>query len=285
MLRKLNSLFRLFARARRNWSQTQLHKCNLSLNAIVFQYLRYRFFGSPYSLEVNHTEYGRLFFPLDKLIEGYDFIEVGTEYLKNLSDFFPNFKPSKLHRVIDIGSHVGALSFPLRATEISFTFFEPNDKNFDTLMKNVRTLNNPNCVRSAVSITNGYLEFTPGRTSTTGHLKTHDVYKITQDGNAKFSDNQSITNLVKTTSFEDIISELDPNEVVLLKMDIEGAEHEILKEQKIKISSKIDFLIVEVHPINSEDAVHIDKILRLDGYDVKKVDLGNGCYELYASRS
>ena len=283
MLNKFASFYRLIRRVQDNWSEKELNRCNVSVWKIIFLYTVYRIVGRPYYMEINHDEYGKIYFPCDKLIEGYGFIEVGDGYLTNLKRFFPSFSISKLDNLVDVGAHVGALSFPLRDNDINFIFYEPNQKNYEVLLLNTGILNSATCVQKAVSAANGFVEFVQGRTSTTGHLKAIPVFKTSNKIQSYFSKEKSKIKIVPTENFNKITETLDTRDCTLLKMDIEGAEYEIFVDNEKLSLNKIKYLVLEVHPVDHRDQFAVEQVLIEQGYNVKKVDLENGCFEIYAA--
>lgn len=282
MLNKLFLFYRLIVRSRYRWKPEELLICGISLYSIVIKYLLFRLIGKPYHVPINHQIYGKLYFPTDKLIEGYSFIEVGNNYLVNLKSFFPTFSIDKLDNIIDVGAHVGAMSFPLRDQDVNFIFYEPNIKNFASLLLNSHFLKKSQCFNKAVSNAGGPVQFVSGRTSTTGHLKDIKVFKKRLDVKIPFSKTNADIELIPSLSFEEILSSLNKNQINLLKIDIEGAEHEILSKANFDLAEKVKYLILEVHPVDGYDEGLIEKLLLHQGFNVNKMSIGNGCFEIYA---
>lgn len=63
------------------------------------------------------------------------------------------------------------------------------------------------------------------------------------------------TTKVKTIKIKDLLNTFGIDKIDYLKMDVEGAEHGILKTMDYKIAQKINQISVEVHPIPNDKNV------------------------------
>ena len=90
---------------------------------------------------------------------------------------------------------------------------------------------------------------------------------------------------VKTVKINNLLNRFNIDKVDYLKMDIEGAEHEIFKTIDCGIAQKIDQISIEVHPIpkdrNIKPAMFLIKKLQDLGYNL---ELFPEIAEIYAVR-
>lgn len=118
--------------------------------------------------------------------------------------------------IIDCGANIGisTLYFKYRFPDAEIIAFEPDNKNFDYLQKNVKSwqLNNVSCRKQAVWIENTTLNFSSNA----------DMGSKIESGDG------SNTIKVEAIRLKDIITK----KVDFLKIDIEGAEFDVLKDIK-----------------------------------------------------
>ncbi|MBE7702821.1 MAG: FkbM family methyltransferase [Cyanobacteria bacterium SIG28] len=154
-----------------------------------------------------------------------------------------DFKPGDV--VIDIGANVGMVSIYLakRYPFLKIYSYEPVLLNFENLKRNLERNSIPEGIITAerLAVT------ADGRPVS---LKTC----IGNTGGSQFADHagngfvqKSVDINVPSITLEEIIKKHDIKKIKLLKIDCEGAEHEILYNCPTKILKKIEYLRGEFH--------------------------------------
>jgi FkbM family methyltransferase len=169
-----------------------------------------------------------------KLLQHETFFYGGSEYLHGLKEIFLegvyNQKLPENAYILDCGAHIGLSVIYLKnkCPSANIVCFEPDAKNFDLLQRNISShqLKNVEAKEEAVWVENTSLNFI-------------------QDGNmgSKIGEaNSSHSVTVKATRLKDYLNK----KVDFLKMDIEGAEYEVLKDiaESLENVSKI---FIEYH--------------------------------------
>lgn len=162
--------------------------------------------------------------------------------------------------VMDIGAHIGA--FSVRAAGLAprghVYAYEPSSKNFALLTKN-RTLNKANNLHveaSAVSGRKGKMTlYTPAGNPIMGSL---------------LQGTSTHTETVNVTTITDIIAAHHIERIDLLKMDVEGAEYDILFSCPNATLAKIKRLVMEYHEFDGEKRNRLDlaRLLEAHGFHV-----------------
>ncbi len=142
--------------------------------------------------------------------------------------------------ILDLGANIGLFSlFTLFLNpETSLLSVEASENTYQMLSRN-RGLNGSydwKTENAAVSNSDGYLTFEEGAVSTSG--------KLSSAGNTK----------VKSVRLKSLLEKYQ-DDILLVKMDIEGAEEDVISDSK-NLLSRIKNLIIEIHPnICSEEKV------------------------------
>lgn len=165
--------------------------------------------------------------------------------------------------IIDVGAYIGLsiLYFKSRYPNAHIIAFEPNPNIFPLLEENIEYNNIKNVKLHNVAI---------GKES-----KKRKLY-IESSGFAAFSTASFRKNAWNgKQKTRPIIVQTEPlskyinKKVDIVKIDTEGAEHEILKElDASKSFSKIENLLVEYHPSKNSKLANLEKILKKNGYTV-----------------
>jgi FkbM family methyltransferase len=141
--------------------------------------------------------------------------------------------------IVDIGAHIGTFSLYVTSffknSKIHIVAIEPDPINYYYLQKNIQInhLTNIKAIQQAISSKNGqaYLE----NTNTT-----NDRYHLTENSNKNNCKTQTLNTLILSNKIKYIN---------ILKMDIEGAEFEVLTNKTIQFLAEInDYLLLEIHP-------------------------------------
>ena len=172
--------------------------------------------------------------------------------------------------IVDIGAHLGisTLYFKKLFPEATVLAFEPNPYVFDLLKKNIEVnhLEQVFMLNSGVSLDSNqeaefYIDKADTRWYTNGSLREKGW-----DGKQK---NKSIT--VSLESFDDVIPE---SGVDLVKMDIEGHEHELFGVDQPALE-RIQNLMVEFHPRPGYTVARMVEYFSERGFDTKALKHGS----------
>jgi FkbM family methyltransferase len=175
--------------------------------------------------------------------------------------------------VLDVGAHIGAFTV-LAARRVKRTLaFEPEKNNFELLKRNIslNNLQNATVFNMAVSGSSGVKAFHICEPDATGG---HSLFRPSR--------NHTLTVDVKTSSIVDIMSEHNLPCIDLLKLDCEGAEHEIIDSLTPEISSKLKNIVMETHGLENRSPKHLAERLVHLGFEVRTEK--NGGY-IYARRT
>jgi FkbM family methyltransferase len=184
-------------------------------------------------------------------------------------DFLPITKDSI---VVDVGAHIGSFSISVARSAHKVLAFEPEPTNYQMLKKNmeINHLDNMSTFEMAVSGMSGY----------------QDIYTYPGGSSADYSLYESgIMNVkmgrISTISVDDIIEREGLPRIDILKLDCEGAEHDILKNISFEAASKITGIAMEMHSAPPEVSIDIPLRLKELGFQVKRSPNGY----LYATRA
>jgi FkbM family methyltransferase len=162
--------------------------------------------------------------------------------------------------VVDIGAHIGG--FAVRAAKFAhggpIYSYEASSKNFRLLTENCKLnhLTNVHIENCAVSNQSGSLPFyTPSENGILGSL---------------LQNTSGFMETVQATTFSDIIAKHSLTQIDFLKMDVEGAEFDILfahPDETLPITQKI---VLEFHEFRGDKRSHLDlvNLLSSHGFNV-----------------
>ncbi len=156
--------------------------------------------------------------------------------------------------VVDIGAHIGG--FAVRAARLAHRgevyAFEASSKNYAMLTEN-RDLNNVNNLRihnKAVSGQRGELKFyMPDDNGALGSL---------------LQETDSPLEIVQSITLADIIAENHIERIDYLKMDVEGAEYDILLNCLAETLAKVRRIVMEYHGFEGHARSHLDLVHLLE---------------------
>ncbi|MCL4269497.1 MAG: FkbM family methyltransferase [Anaerolineales bacterium] len=162
--------------------------------------------------------------------------------------------------VVDIGAHIGG--FAVRAAKQAHRgkvfAYEASSKNFAMLSEN-RNLNNADNLHIhnvAISDHRGEMKFfMPGDNGALGSL---------------MQEKDSPMEIVQSMTLADILSENRIERIDYLKLDVEGAEYDILLGCSDETLSKIQKIVLEYHEFTGHHHSHIDLVecLKSHGFQV-----------------
>ncbi len=163
--------------------------------------------------------------------------------------------------IIDVGAHAGFFSLYAAALNPSSKIYalEPEPDNFLALNQNIKL--NPEFKRIKL--------FNLALHSQTGSEKLYLSVDSHNHSLLKGDDQGDQTLTVKTTTINDFCLQQKIDRISLLKMDIEGGEHEIINNLTETELALIDHLFLEVHKTESGSYQSLEKILRPAGFSVQ----------------
>jgi FkbM family methyltransferase len=180
-------------------------------------------------------------------------------YIKNDSDIKP------ADTVIDLGAHIGAFTiFAARKAPLGRVYaFEPEPNNFRLLKENIflNSLNNVYPFQKAVTGKLGKVKLFVESDSSS----TNSILEYTYQTPKK-------TISVSSTTLEHILTDNHIDTVDLLKIDIEGAEYDVLLNTPPHIFKKIKRIALEYHDnLNHEHTIkQLVDFLHAQGFKTKK---------------
>jgi FkbM family methyltransferase len=152
--------------------------------------------------------------------------------------------------IIDLGAHIGltTLYFASKAPGARFICVEPVPSNAELLRRNVRVLPQAVTVEAAVTKTSGTVAFDDTRPTWGGG--------ITRGGRLR----------VEAISIDDLIMRYAPEGTIdLLKMDIEGAEADVLSGPMHWLD-RVSCIVAELHPPFTLE--HFRGLMITRGFDI-----------------
>lgn len=147
--------------------------------------------------------------------------------------------------IIDIGGHYGYFAlytskkFKHNCTILSI---EPSLSNIAKFKKNIESTGVKN-----VTLVEGALA---------GKNSQRDLYLSLSQNHSLYQDYSTIrlgSESILCYSLKSLLEKYNLNRVDLMKIDCEGSEHEILMECDKETLSRINYLFIEMHPINHSD--------------------------------
>ncbi len=180
--------------------------------------------------------------------------------------------------VLDCGANVGVVTTVLAATGATVHAFEPDPYAFGKLEK--RTVALPNVVRhnAAVGVTAGTIKLMRA-TNFDDNPKGASVKSTVLSGGRKIDEDEGRAIDVPLISFFDFVDDLsrEHGQIAFVKMDIEGAELEILEQMHERgFFDRIRLTVAETHENKFKDLRSRFKALRektTEAFPITKVNL------------
>lgn len=137
--------------------------------------------------------------------------------------------------IIDGGANVGyaTLYFALRYPEAKIVAVEPEEGNYDLLVRNTSSCPNVIPVRAALWHTQTVLEIADSEAET-------NAYQVREPG-------RSSRRAVRAVTVPELVDLADAEHVDLLKLDIEGAEKELFAEGYEGWLGRVGVIVIELH--------------------------------------
>lgn len=163
-------------------------------------------------------------------------------YRENSSDLFIMREndytvfPDKEDIFMDVGGYIGDIPLKFGMMSKEMHSYEPMQDSFELLKKNIEFNNLTNCFAYNVALgnTSGETQIYFGEKHKSSHMS---ISKIKVRGRTEIS--------VKQLDFSEEFIRIQPT---FLKMDIEGAEYEILENIDLSLLENLSKLVIEFHP-------------------------------------
>ena len=161
--------------------------------------------------------------------------------------------------VLDCGANKGDITLLFAKKGAIVHSFEPDPLAFQMLLKRTQHFPNVKCYQKGVSNQNGRVKmfFHHGRTE-----REDIAFSVSSSiVSEKINVNTNNYHEIEIISLSDFIKSLEQR-VYILKMDVEGAELDILEDLiENKVYEKIDLLLVETH--EKKIPSHVERLKRL----------------------
>ena len=186
----------------------------------------------------------------------------------------PNIDINSTSLMVDLGANVGRFTSIFARYGCKVHSFEPTDKTFQVLCKRFENKSNVICHKKAASVKNDMVKFYHHELS-----NYNPVYW--SDGNSLLSSKTNVNKddyeIVECIDFSEFIFSITQSQNVdLVKMDVEGAEIDIINHLiDTNAIDKINYLICEVHDRKNDTLVPGTKGLK---QRVKNNNLENKVY-------
>ena len=169
--------------------------------------------------------------------------------------------------IIDIGAHIGVFSlYSYVLNPKSYVIaLEPEPNNYRLLEENLR-LNNCKNVKPihAALIAGNDLN-----TKLYLSKNSHNHSTVKQSGNLTIQQFNNSTITVPAISLERLIKKYKLKTIGLLKMDIEGAEFEIVLNIEHETWSKIQYAVIEYHESEKNRRADLENTIRQQGFSIE----------------
>jgi len=163
--------------------------------------------------------------------------------------------------IIDMGANVGIFSTyaTKAANNVKVFAYEPSKENFSYLQTNISNNN----------LFDNIKPFKLAVTSKAGQKLTLYLHSLGSGGNSLYKNRVTectATETIKTTTLEEIIETNNIKQIDLLKMDVEGAEYDILLNLSKSVLSRIKRIVLEVHPDKVYSIKDLEDFFRVNGF-------------------
>lgn len=170
-------------------------------------------------------------------------------------------QPSAGKKILDLGSNVGLAAIYLNAfyPDSEFICIEADPRNIPLLKENLGRNKIKNVViQKAIFSTLGKIHLKFGRDSTCSTLENSSMH------------NHDDSVEVELTTVNKLLQDNKWNEIDILKMDIEGTEDELLRDNNEWLA-KTKLILLEIHPNTTEEK--IQSYIAPYGFKLKKIVL------------
>jgi len=162
--------------------------------------------------------------------------------------------------VIDIGAHIGLYTIPIaKIAKNGFVVaIEPNPDNFKCLIENIRLNSLRNVITLNIAAWNDDCELNLFRGYSSAW---HSVIR------SRYVTDQTVR--VRAKKLDDVVKELGLNKITLIKIDVEGAEFQVLQGLKSTLQQFKPDLLIEIWKDNEKT---VYEFLSELGYQVLRIN-------------
>jgi len=162
--------------------------------------------------------------------------------------------------IIDIGAHIGVFSLyaSVLCPKSNVLALEPEPSNFQLLKENLRL----NKIKNVTPIKSALIACKESKTELYLSTNTHN-----HSTNKPINQSTSIT--VPATNLEKIIKQHKLSKIGILKMDIEGAEFQIISNIQYPIFDLIQNMVIEYHETEKNKRADLENTIRSHGFSVE----------------
>jgi FkbM family methyltransferase len=246
---------------------TPLMRLKIALTTVAMPIKRRMRWAAPRWIELRIARFGR---ELPLVVSDISEMQVLADVL--LDEQYELPRGIEPRTIVDLGSHIGVsiAYFRMRHPEARIIGLEPDPVTFRKLQRNVRGLPNVMILNLAASHGDGPVTLFRGAQSWTASLISRDASRPEV--------------LVEGRSLATLLDELELPWVDVLKLDVEGAELDVLRSLP-DLSQRVGLIVGELH--HWMDGVNFapqDLLALLTDYDVE-TDASGSDYLLRAVRS
>jgi FkbM family methyltransferase len=166
--------------------------------------------------------------------------------------------PVLTNPIVDVGAHIGVFSLYAGALNPKVKIFalEPEPKNFELLKENNKLNRNKNIVAKQCAL------HWDEETTTSLYLSPNNHNHST----VKKTKNQLAVPAIELDKF---LTKNNIAEIGLIKLDVEGAEFNLLPAWTDKIWNKINYIALEYHETNHNKREELEDLIRSHGFSLE----------------
>jgi FkbM family methyltransferase len=185
-----------------------------------------------------------------------DFIDVAVADEVFVDEVYEFSDPGQPAVILDLGSHIGLsiLWFHARFPEARIYGFEPDPASFELLKRNTADIANVTVHNIAVGGSHRQAEFFPA-----GHSWLSSLLPTATSANGGIT--------VEVQPIERILADIGITRADVIKLDVEGAEWEIL--ERTTLDSVADIVLGELHARGSPDGRPDSGLTKLGSFDLE----------------
>lgn len=174
--------------------------------------------------------------------------------------------------ILDIGAHIGMFSLyaSILNPNIKIIALEPEPENYKLLKENLKQNHCKNVITKQVALVpHNVIPSEAEGSLSSNNTNTVKLY-LSQDSHthSTVSKSENPTE-VPATTLEKLITQNKLDKIGLIKLDIEGAEFEIIRNMEHGTWSKIQYLVVEYHESEDNKRIDLENIIRSHGLSVE----------------
>ena len=158
----------------------------------------------------------------------------------------PGFMPEPGWRILDVGAHKGNFAlYAMSEAEATVTCYEPHPRTFKLLSLNLDRFGSGEAVNAGIG-------------SRDGQATLHEIAGNTGQSSLDY-DRADVRGTISRTFTVDVLAlseaiERAGGEIDLCKIDVEGAEYDILLDSPVEVVKRLRRIVMELDPFSPTDA-------------------------------